>query len=106
MIGAAGIGPAVSITGLGCYVPDRVVTNDELAQHVDTSDEWIIERTGIRERRMAAPEQALSDLALPAARAALADAGLDGADIDLLIVATVTPDFAFPSTAALLADTR
>ena len=75
MIGAAGTGPAVSITGLGCYVPDRVVTNDELAQHVDTSDEWIIERTGIRERRMAAPEQALSDLALPAARAALADAG-------------------------------
>ena len=80
-----------------------MVTNEELAKHVDTSDEWIIERTGIRERRMAAPEQALSDLALPAARAALADAGLDGADIDLLIVATVTPDFAFPSTAALLA---
>jgi 3-oxoacyl-[acyl-carrier-protein] synthase-3 len=104
MIGAADQGTAVSITGLGSYVPERVVTNDELAQHVDTSDEWIIERTGIRERRMAAPEQALSDLALPAARAALADAGLDGADIDLLIVATVTPDFAFPSTAALLAD--
>jgi 3-oxoacyl-[acyl-carrier-protein] synthase III len=104
MIGAADTGTAVSITGLGCYVPERVVTNDELAQHVDTSDEWIIERTGIRERRMAAPEQALSDLALPAARAALADAGLDGADIDLLIVATVTPDFAFPSTAALLAN--
>ncbi len=103
MIGAADSGAAVSITGLGCYVPERVVTNEELAQHVDTSDEWIIERTGIRERRMAAPEQALSDLALPAARAALADAGLDGADIDLLIVATVTPDFAFPSTAALLA---
>ena len=104
MIGAADQGTAVSITGLGSYVPERVVTNDELAQHVDTSDEWIIERTGIRERRMAAPEQALSDLALPAARAALEDAGLDGSDIDLLIVATVTPDFAFPSTAALLAD--
>jgi 3-oxoacyl-[acyl-carrier-protein] synthase III len=103
MIGATDKGTAVSITGLGCYVPERVVTNDELAKHVDTSDEWIIERTGIRERRMAAPEQALSDLALPAARAALADAGLDGSDIDLLIVATVTPDFAFPSTAALLA---
>ena len=103
MIGAVDSGTAVSITGLGCYVPERVVTNEELAKHVDTSDEWIIERTGIRERRMAAPEQALSDLALPAARAALADAGLDGADIDLLIVATVTPDFAFPSTAALLA---
>jgi 3-oxoacyl-[acyl-carrier-protein] synthase-3 len=105
MIGAAGTGPAVSITGLGCYVPDRVVTNDELAQHVDTSDEWIIERTGIRERRMAAPEQALSDLALPAARAALADAGVEAKDIDLLLVATVTADFAFPSTAALLANT-
>jgi 3-oxoacyl-[acyl-carrier-protein] synthase-3 len=105
MIGAAGTGPAVSITGLGCYVPDRIVTNDELAQHVDTSDEWIIERTGIRERRMAAPEQALSDLALPAARAALADAGVEAKDIDLLLVATVTADFAFPSTAALLANT-
>jgi 3-oxoacyl-[acyl-carrier-protein] synthase-3 len=105
MIGAAGTGPAVSITGLGCYVPDRVVTNDELAQHVDTSDEWIMERTGIRERRMAAPEQALSDLALPAAQAALADAGVEAKDIDLLLVATVTADFAFPSTAALLANT-
>jgi 3-oxoacyl-[acyl-carrier-protein] synthase-3 len=105
MIGAAGTGPAVSITGLGCYVPDRVVTNDELAQHVDTSNEWIMERTGIRERRMAAPEQALSDLALPAAQAALADAGVEAKDIDLLLVATVTADFAFPSTAALLANT-
>jgi 3-oxoacyl-[acyl-carrier-protein] synthase-3 len=105
MIGAAGTGPAVSITGLGCYVPDRVVTNDELAQHVDTSDEWIVERTGIRERRMAAPEQALSDLALPAAQAALADAGVEAREIDLLLVATVTPDFSFPSTAALIANT-
>jgi 3-oxoacyl-[acyl-carrier-protein] synthase III len=105
MIGAAGTGPAVSITGLGCYVPERIVTNDELAQHVDTSDEWIMERTGIRERRMAAPEQALSDLALPAAQAALADAGVEAKDIDLLLVATVTPDFSFPSTAALIANT-
>ena len=69
MIGSAKAGFDVSITGLGCKVPDRVVTNDELSQHVDTSDEWIIERTGIRERRIAAPEEALSDLALPAARA-------------------------------------
>ena len=105
MIGAADTGTAVSITGLGTYVPERVVTNDELARHVDTSDEWIRERTGIRERRMAAPEQALSDLALPAAQAALADAGVEARDVDLLIVATVTPDFAFPSTAALLANT-
>jgi len=104
MIGNAKAGFDVSITGLGCKVPDRVVTNDELSQHVDTSDEWIIERTGIRERRIAAPEEALSDLALPAARAALEQAGLEGKDIDLIIVATVTPDMAFPSTAALVAD--
>jgi 3-oxoacyl-[acyl-carrier-protein] synthase III len=104
MIGIAKAGFDVSITGLGCKVPDRVVTNDELSQHVDTSDEWIIERTGIRERRIAAPEEALSDLALPAARTALEQAGLEGKDIDLIIVATVTPDMAFPSTAALVAD--
>jgi 3-oxoacyl-[acyl-carrier-protein] synthase III len=104
MIGTAKQGVEVSITGLGCKVPDRVVTNDELSQHVDTSDEWIVERTGIRERRIAAPDEALSDLALPAARDALAQAGLEGKDIDLIIVATVTPDMAFPSTAALLAD--
>jgi 3-oxoacyl-[acyl-carrier-protein] synthase-3 len=104
MIGAAADGHSVTITGLGCRVPERVVRNDELAQYVDTSDEWIIERTGIRERRIAAPEEALSDLALPAAREALAEAGLEGKDVDLLIVATVTPDMAFPSTAALLAD--
>jgi 3-oxoacyl-[acyl-carrier-protein] synthase-3 len=104
MIGAAQEGRDVSITGLGCNVPDRVVTNDELAQYVETSDEWIRERTGIRERRMAAKEEALSDVALPACRDALAQAGVDGRDIDLLIVATVTPDMAFPSTAALLAD--
>ena len=104
MIGNAKAGFDVSITGLGCKVPDRVVTNDELSQHVDTSDEWIVERTGIRERRIAAPEEALSDLALPAARVALEQAGLEGKDIDLIIVATVTPDMAFPSTAALVAD--
>ena len=94
----------VTITGLGVHVPDRIVSNDELSQHVETSDEWIRERTGIRERRMAATEEALSDVSLPAARAALAQAGIEGRDIDLLIVATVTPDMAFPSTAALLAD--
>jgi 3-oxoacyl-[acyl-carrier-protein] synthase III len=105
MIGTVRQGLEVSITGLGCKVPDRVVTNDELARYVDTSDEWILERTGIRERRMAAPEEALSDLALPACYDALRQAGLEGSDIDLLIVATVTPDMAFPSTAAILADT-
>jgi len=95
----------VTITGLGVNVPARVVSNDELSQYVDTSDEWIRERTGIRERRMASTEEALSDVSLPAARDALAQAGIDGKDVDLLIVATVTPDMAFPSTAALLADT-
>ena len=105
MIGTAKQGLDVSITGLGCKVPDRVVTNAELSQHVDTSDEWIVERTGIRERRIAARDEALSDIALPAARDALARAGLEGKDIDLLIVATVTPDMAFPSTAAILANT-
>jgi 3-oxoacyl-[acyl-carrier-protein] synthase-3 len=71
---------------------------------MDTSDEWITERTGIRERRIAAPEEALSDLALPAARQALEDAGVKASEIDLVIVATVTPDMAFPATAAILAD--
>ena len=104
MIGAAKQGIEVSITGLGAKVPDRVVTNDELKQYVDTSDEWIQERTGIRERRIADKSEALSDLALPASRDALAQAGLEGKDIDLLIVATVTPDMSFPSTAAIMAD--
>jgi 3-oxoacyl-[acyl-carrier-protein] synthase-3 len=80
------------------------MTNEELATMVDTSDEWIVERTGIRERRVAAPEEALSDLALPAAKAALAQAGLDASEVDLIVVATVTPDMFFPSTGAILAD--
>jgi 3-oxoacyl-[acyl-carrier-protein] synthase-3 len=104
MIGTATVGRPVSITGLGCRVPDRIVTNEELAKFVDTSDEWIVERTGIRERRMADDAEALSDVALPACVDALAQAGLDGSDIDLLIVATVTPDMAFPATGAILAD--
>jgi 3-oxoacyl-[acyl-carrier-protein] synthase-3 len=103
VIGTAN-GLAVSITGLGSHVPERVVTNDELSTMMETSDEWIVERTGIRERRIAAPEEALSDLALPAAREALDDAGIEGSDLDLVIVATVTPDMAFPATAAVLAD--
>jgi len=103
VIGSAN-GLAVSITGLGAHVPQRVVTNDELSTMMDTSDEWITERTGIRERRIAAPEEALSDLALPAARQALEDAGVKASEIDLVIVATVTPDMAFPATAAILAD--
>jgi 3-oxoacyl-[acyl-carrier-protein] synthase-3 len=104
MIGDAGSGVHVTITGLGAYAPERVVTNDELAQMVDTSDEWIVERTGIRERRIAADSQALSDLSLPAAQQALEQSGIAGKDVDLLIVATVTPDMMFPSTSAILAD--
>jgi len=97
-------GPPISITGLGAHVPERVLTNDELSTLVDTTDEWIMERTGIRERRIAAPEEALTDLALPAARTALAQAGVEARDIDLLLCATVTPDMMFPTSSALLAD--
>src|SRR3954469_14901343 len=104
MIGAAREGVEVSITGLGCKVPERVISNKELAEYVDTSDEWIRERTGIRERHMADKDEALSDVAMPACVDALAQAGVEGKDIDLLIVATVTPDMAFPSTGAILAD--
>jgi 3-oxoacyl-[acyl-carrier-protein] synthase-3 len=94
---------AIGITGVGSYVPDRVLTNDDLSKLVDTSDEWITERTGIKERRVADPSQAASDLALPASRRALEAAGLDPADLDLVVVATVTPDMFFPSTGSLLA---
>jgi 3-oxoacyl-[acyl-carrier-protein] synthase-3 len=97
-------GRPISITGLGCYVPERVMTNHELAAIVETSDDWISSRTGIRERRIAADTEAMSDLSIPASRRALEMAGVAPADIDLVIVATVTPDMAFPATAALLAD--
>ena len=103
MIGSAN-GTRIGITGLGVNVPARVVTNDDLAKYVDTSDEWILERTGIRERRMATEDEALTDIAMPAARAALADAGVEAAEIDLLICATVTPDMMFPTSSALMAD--
>jgi 3-oxoacyl-[acyl-carrier-protein] synthase III len=103
MIGKAE-GPPISITGLGAHVPERVLTNEELSTLVDTSDEWIVERTGIRERRIAAPEEALTDLALPAAKAALAQANVEARDVDLLLCATVTPDMMFPTSSAILAD--
>jgi 3-oxoacyl-[acyl-carrier-protein] synthase-3 len=103
MIGRSN-GAPVSITGLGTYVPDRVLTNEELAGLVDTTDEWITERTGIKERRISAPEQAMTDLALPAARIALERAGVEPEEIDLIIVATVTPDMMFPTTGSLLGD--
>jgi 3-oxoacyl-[acyl-carrier-protein] synthase-3 len=103
VIGSAN-GARVGITGLGCHVPERVLTNDELSRLVDTSDEWIVERTGIRERRIASAEEALTDIARPAAVAALADAGVEPGEIDLLVCATVTPDMMFPTSSALLAD--
>jgi 3-oxoacyl-[acyl-carrier-protein] synthase-3 len=103
MIGTAS-GIRIGITGLGTNVPAKVMTNDDLAQIVDTSDEWIRERTGIRERRFAAQEEALSDIALPAVREALAEAGADASEIDLIICATVTPDMLFPTTSAIMAD--
>jgi len=90
------------IAGTGSYLPPRVVTNDELAKRLDTSDEWIRERTGIRQRHVADESQASSELALEASRRALDAAGMKAADIDLIIVATSTPDYIFPSTACLL----
>jgi 3-oxoacyl-[acyl-carrier-protein] synthase III len=88
------------IKGVGSYLPSKILTNDDLARLVDTSDAWIVERTGIRERRIAAPGEATSDLALAAAKAALADAGMEAGRIDLIILATATPDQTFPATAA------
>jgi 3-oxoacyl-[acyl-carrier-protein] synthase-3 len=85
--------------GVGSYLPARTLTNAELAQMVDTTDEWIVQRTGIRERHIAAKDEKTSDLALNAAKAALANAGMSAADIDLIVVATSTPDLTFPATA-------
>jgi len=87
------------ILGCGAHLPERVLTNHELSQMVDTSDEWIVERTGIRERRIAADGETTSDLAIVAARAALEDAQVDARDIDLIVLATSTPDYTFPATA-------
>ena len=94
--------PSTVILGTGSYAPDRILTNDELAHMVETSDEWIRTRTGIRERRIAAPGEATSDMGVQAARRALDNAGLTAADIDLLVVATVTPDMPMPAAACLI----
>ena len=88
------------IAGVGGYLPDRVLTNAELAQQVDTSDEWIVERSGIRQRHIAAPGELTSDLAFHAASRAMAQAGLGPDDIDLIVLGTATPDQTFPATAA------
>jgi 3-oxoacyl-[acyl-carrier-protein] synthase-3 len=91
-----------AVTGVGAYLPDNVVTNDQLAETVDTSDAWIVERTGIRQRHMVADDQPVSDLAFRAAQQALERAGKTAADVDLIIVATTTPDMTFPATATIV----
>ncbi len=87
------------ITGCGTYLPEQVVTNLDMASRVDTSDEWIQQRTGIRERRIAAEGEKTSDLAIAAAEQALSSAGIEGSEIDLVVLATATPDDTFPATA-------
>ena len=94
--------PTAKISALGCYAPPRVLTNHDLEKLVETNDKWIMERTGIRERHIAAPEMATSDMAIEAARCALAQRGVDATEIDAIIVCTVTPDYLFPATACLV----
>ena len=94
----------VGIAGLGSYVPDRVVTNEYFAEVLDTSHEWIVQRTGICERRFAAEDQATSDLALIAAQRALANAGKSPEDVDLIITGTLTPDYLLPGSSVLVQD--
>jgi 3-oxoacyl-[acyl-carrier-protein] synthase-3 len=94
--------PKAKISALGCYTPPRVLTNHDLEKLVDTNDQWIMERTGIRERHIADPEMATSDMAIEAARCALAQRGVDATEIEAIIVCTVTPDHLFPATACLV----
>jgi 3-oxoacyl-[acyl-carrier-protein] synthase-3 len=96
--------PSARVIGTGSYVPPRVLTNADLEKLVDTSDEWIVTRTGISERHIASDEEATSDLAYHAATAALESAGVDAGDLDMILVATATPDMFFPSTACVLQD--
>src|SRR5579862_7800648 len=95
-------GRTCSVSGVGSYVPSKVLTNAELEKMVETSDEWITTRTGIKERRIAEKEEFTSDLAARAAMRAIQKAGISPTDIDLIIVATITPDMPFPSTACLV----
>jgi len=96
------VGRSCSVTGVGAYVPARILTNHDLEKMVQTTDEWITTRTGIQARRIAAPDEHTSDMAARAAQRALKAAGVPAADVDLIIVATVTPDMLFPSTACLV----
>ncbi|MGA8597761.1 MAG: beta-ketoacyl-ACP synthase III [Bryobacteraceae bacterium] len=96
--------PRAEITALGCFVPPDVLTNEDLSRMVETNDRWIVERTGIRERHVAPPDMATSDMAVEAAKIALAQRGLVASDLDAIIVCTVTPDMFFPSTACLVQD--
>ncbi|MEK7748054.1 MAG: beta-ketoacyl-ACP synthase III [Nitrospirota bacterium] len=91
-----------SIIGTGAYAPETILTNHDLEQKIETSDQWIVERTGVRERRIAAKDQATSDLAVKAGEQALLNAGVLASELDLIIVATTTPDMFFPSTACLV----
>lgn len=93
---------AVGILGLGHYVPEKIITNTDMEKIVETSDEWITERTGIKQRHIAAPEEATSDLAYNAAVEALKDAGVAPEELDLVIVGTASSDYIFPSTACLV----
>ena len=93
---------SASIIGTGSYVPEKILSNADLERLVETNDEWIVTRTGIRERRIAAPEQTTSDLAAEAAKAAMLNAGVTAEELDMIIVATVTPDMFFPSTACFV----
>ncbi|HUB34017.1 MAG TPA: beta-ketoacyl-ACP synthase III [Bryobacteraceae bacterium] len=94
--------PKAKITALGCYAPPKLLTNQDLERMVETNDQWIMERVGIRERHIAGPEMATSDMAVEAARCALAQRGVDAAELNTIIVCTVTPDMFFPSTACLV----
>ncbi|HEV1284732.1 MAG TPA: beta-ketoacyl-ACP synthase III [Bryobacteraceae bacterium] len=96
--------PGAKISALGCHVPDGVLTNQDLEKIVETSNQWIVERTGISERHIAAPDIATSDMAAEAARVTLAQRGIDASELDAIIVCTVTPDMFFPATACLVQD--
>jgi len=98
------VGQGVRIAGVGCYAPAKILTNDDLAKLVDTNDEWITARTGMKRRHIAADHEATSDLAIEAARRALKHAGRRADEIDAFVVATVTPDYQFPATACLVAN--